>query len=75
LSGRRDLNPGLLAPKASALAGLRYAPNTLQIAILFAFVCARQVFLKRRKSIIDLFNLVKEPDCYYSTVSTHKPLR
>ena len=25
-SGRRDLNPGLLAPKASALAGLRYAP-------------------------------------------------
>lgn len=26
-SGRRDLNPGLLAPKASALAGLRYAPN------------------------------------------------
>ena len=26
LSGRRDLNPGLLAPKASALAGLRYAP-------------------------------------------------
>ena len=26
LSGRRDLNPGPLAPKASALAGLRYAP-------------------------------------------------
>ena len=25
-SGRRDLNPGLLAPHASALAGLRYAP-------------------------------------------------
>jgi hypothetical protein len=26
LSGRRDSNPGPLAPKASALAGLRYAP-------------------------------------------------
>lgn len=26
LSGRWDLNPGPLAPKASALAGLRYAP-------------------------------------------------
>jgi hypothetical protein len=32
LSGRRDSNPGPLAPKASALAGLRYAPITLQIA-------------------------------------------
>ncbi len=26
LSGRRDLNPGPLAPHASALAGLRHAP-------------------------------------------------
>jgi hypothetical protein len=26
LSGRRELNPGPLAPHASALAGLRYAP-------------------------------------------------
>ena len=26
MSGRRDSNPGPLAPKASALAGLRYAP-------------------------------------------------
>jgi hypothetical protein len=25
-SGRRELNPGPLAPHASALAGLRYAP-------------------------------------------------
>ena|SRR6266545_3100078 len=30
LSGRRDSNPGPLAPKASALTGLRYAPITLQ---------------------------------------------
>ena len=28
LSGRRDSNPGPLAPKASALAGLRHAPIT-----------------------------------------------
>ena len=28
-SGRRDLNPGPLAPHASALAGLRHAPNEL----------------------------------------------
>ena len=28
LSGRRDSNPGPLAPKASALAGLRYAPKS-----------------------------------------------
>ena len=27
LSGRRDSNPGPLAPKASALTGLRYAPK------------------------------------------------
>ena len=27
LSGRRDLNPGPLAPHASALAGLRHAPK------------------------------------------------
>lgn len=27
-SGRRELNPGPLAPHASALAGLRHAPNT-----------------------------------------------
>lgn len=31
LSGRRDSNPGPLAPKASALAGLRYAPNSAAI--------------------------------------------
>ncbi len=31
LSGRRDLNPGPLAPKASALAGLRYAPYFHQV--------------------------------------------
>ena len=31
-SGRRDLNPGLLAPHASALAGLRHAPINLFIA-------------------------------------------
>ena len=30
-SGRRDLNPGPLAPKASALAGLRYAPIYIMV--------------------------------------------
>ena len=29
LSGHWDLNPGPLAPHASALAGLRYAPNSV----------------------------------------------
>ncbi len=34
LSGRRDSNPGPLAPKASALAGLRYAPMKFEMANL-----------------------------------------
>ena len=37
-SGRRDLNPGLLAPKASALAGLRYAPILDWDATIYCYI-------------------------------------
>ena len=55
LSGRRDSNPGPLAPKASALAGLRYAPmppNYNRISGTPAAISARQGFFKcaRRES-------------------------
>ena len=36
MSWRRDLDPGLLAPHASALAGLRHAPSGKQGGIIVA---------------------------------------
>ena len=48
-SGRRDLNPGLLAPKASALAGLRYAPNTLKNTTFCVFLRQARALITRQK--------------------------